>query len=96
MNSGRGITAIQQFAAEMAVATESHKTVLNMASTFWSILQRLHIRGSEGIEMLKNDLNNNYNDKFNDDFTALAKKYDQWREEEQENQSTSHDGNNNN
>ena len=51
---------MEQLVAEMAVACESHKAVLNLASTFWSTIQRLHVRGSEGVEMLKNDLDNNY------------------------------------
>ena len=51
--SGEPISDLQQLVAEMAVASESRKSVLNMASTFWNIIERLHIRGKDGVEMLR-------------------------------------------
>ena len=47
------ITEMQQLVAEMAVATESQKSYLHVVSTFWSIIQQLHVRGKEGVEMLR-------------------------------------------
>ena len=46
------ITQLQQLVAEMALATESRKSVLNIASTFWSLIEHLHVRGKDGIEWL--------------------------------------------
>ena len=46
------ISQLQQLVAEMAVATESQKSVLNIASTFWNIIQHLHVKGKDGIAWL--------------------------------------------
>ena len=47
------VTQLEQLVAEIAVVCESQKAILNMASTFWSIIKQLHVRGTSGIEMMK-------------------------------------------
>ena len=49
------ISEMQQLVAEMAVATESRKSFMHIVSTFWSIIQQLHVGGKEGVEMLRTD-----------------------------------------
>ena len=46
------ISSLHQLVAEIAVACESRKSVMNMASTFWSLIERLHVRGQDGVEYL--------------------------------------------
>ena len=48
------ISGLDQLVAEIAVACESTKSILNMASTFLSIIKRLHHKGEAGVEMLRN------------------------------------------
>ena len=49
------ISPIEQLVAEMAVAAESRKSVLNFASTFQCVIRRLHFRGEDGVAWLLKD-----------------------------------------
>ena len=52
-DDGKPITAIEQLLIELAISCESHKTVVNMASTFKTVIRRLHIRKEAGVELLR-------------------------------------------